>query len=492
MNNYKKTSIIMSIAIITMTILAMSITFMNNDGTFILATGRYIIENGIPFEHPFSIIKDLNFVAQQWLWAVICWLIYDVLGNIGIYIISIITYLLNILVLNKIAKIKKTNTNVYMVLISLIFLLNFNFISIRPTMVTNLLLLLQVYVIEKYMITNKKVKLLWLIPIMILEINLHASLWWMHFVFLLPYIVPPIKNPIIKFTTMTKEEFKSRITPIIFIIIPMILTGILNPYGMDGVMYLIKSYNSELNSLGIIELEAPATNNLLTVIILAIIFICLHIVIKSKNVNQISLYFFCGTTILGLMHLRNSIYFYFGFSIILIDLLKDADFSKLKKIIDKWSKVINTVSIVLVACICIVFLPNINKSVNKKDVDSFGTPVKAIEYLNSLDKKDIKIYTEFNNGGYFELKGYNIFVDARPELYFKGFNEKQDIMKDYVMLRNGCNNKKDYLKLLNKYNFDYLCVDKDSKLNILLESLNDYKPIINSEEYVFYKNLRVK
>lgn len=116
------------------------------------------------------------------------------------------------------------------------------------------------------------------------------------------------------------------------------------------------------------------------------------------------------------------------------------------------------------------------------------TPVKAVEYLDKYAPKDAKIYTGFNNGGYFEWNGYKCFVDARPELYFKSINKKADIFKDYTCLHSGTDASK-LKKLLDKYDFDYLCVTNDT-VNTYLATSTDYNMVLMEDDYTLYEKNR--
>lgn len=48
----------------------------DNDGWFLLNSGRYIENYGIPHTEPFTIHENFHFVMQQWLFDVILWKIY--------------------------------------------------------------------------------------------------------------------------------------------------------------------------------------------------------------------------------------------------------------------------------------------------------------------------------------------------------------------------------------------------------------------------------
>lgn len=114
--------------------------------------------------------------------------------------------------------------------------------------------------------------------------------------------------------------------------------------------------------------------------------------------------------------------------------------------------------------------------------DSSRTPVKAVEYLK--DKKDARIYTGFNEGGYFEYMGFQSFMDPRPEIFFKSINKKEDVFRDYLNLRTA---KTDALveKVIQKYDFEYLCASKGSRLDSYL--LRKCDMVVNGNGYRLYQ-----
>lgn len=50
----------------------------NNDGWFLLNSGRYVENFGIPHTEPFTIHEGFHFVMQQWLFALGLWKIYEI------------------------------------------------------------------------------------------------------------------------------------------------------------------------------------------------------------------------------------------------------------------------------------------------------------------------------------------------------------------------------------------------------------------------------
>ena len=60
------------------------LTCVDSDSYFLMATGRYIVENGeVPKINPFVIHSDLAIIVQQWIIDVINYLLYDNFGING-------------------------------------------------------------------------------------------------------------------------------------------------------------------------------------------------------------------------------------------------------------------------------------------------------------------------------------------------------------------------------------------------------------------------
>ena len=327
-NDYIHLPIIVILFLLTCHLISM--IFFDNDGYFILASGEYISNHGIPKINPFCIVENLKIIIQQSPWAVYCYQIYHNFVNMGLYISCVLLCVLNIFALYKLSKLKNVNTTFSILFLLFIFALNSVFCSIRPTMVTTFLLTLEIYILEKYKKENNKKILLFLILISFFEINMHAAIWIFHFVFILPYIVPPIKNPFIKF-----KEWNYHILPIILVTIPMFLVGFLNPYGLDGMLYLVYSFGDKLKNAGIKEMQPYNLNDIFGITIVVVTFIILFLISKKKELAVEPFYIFCGTTLMGFMYRRNQIYFFLGLICIVFELVSNFDFSKVKNFVTK-------------------------------------------------------------------------------------------------------------------------------------------------------------
>ena len=452
---------------------------LDNDFSFIINTGRYILKNGFITVEPFTIHNGFFFIPQQWLSAVIFYLIYSKLGIVGIIVFEMLVNSLIIFLLYKIAFLI-TNDKIKSILITISINIIFHVtgtITTRPQIFDILLLLLQILILESY-IYKKKYKCLYFLPIIsIIFINLHASIWPMMFVFLLPYYGEYVIKKIKK-----EETFKIK-----HLVITTILTGLcglINPYHIHSVTYLFNSFGiKEINNY--ITEMIPITINYFKLYML--IFLGFILIYKNKGKNQIRyILFFLGTTYLMLSHLKGSIFFLIGFFLILCQSFKNKNKKKIKYSTNLKEKLIYIgLFIMMASIICL----NIHYEENK-------SLVPILNYLNKNADKNIKLYTEYDDGGHFEYQGYKCYIDPRAEVFLKSNNKKEDIFKEYYNMKMGLI---DTYKFLKKYNFDYLVVNDSNRFLFKeLKSNSNYKQVVKTtstyfkekETYYLYKRIK--
>ena len=88
----KKTKIKFNIiAIISIIIFAFAISpkTLQNDTYYTIEIGKYVLENGITMQDPFS-WHELSYTFPHWAYDVMIYLIYNIGGHLGIYISTIV------------------------------------------------------------------------------------------------------------------------------------------------------------------------------------------------------------------------------------------------------------------------------------------------------------------------------------------------------------------------------------------------------------------
>lgn len=450
---------------------------IDNDFWFTIAEGKYVLKNGFPHTVPFTIYNNLDFIYQSWGTGVIFYLIHKYFGLYGILffvniILTIIIYLYYKLCMLVSNKNKIISTIVTIVTMSL---LASTFITTRPQIFTYLNLILVLYIMELYAKTNNKKYLLILPIISLIQINIHGMFFFMLFIFMLPYIVNAFK-----FNFKNDIQKKYDLKPIVLIMIIMLLTGLINPYGIKNILYVFTSYGQKILNETIIELVPLSFSSSYDKIIIFIIFLVYFLYFKSKNIPIRHYLLLFGTTYLAFDCSRSIALFIIGALFPLSYLYKD----KIPNIdIEKYIPIsIKCFIIVIFLIITSLFL-----IFSKKDF--YPISKEPIDYLaENFNTKTMKLYINFNDGSYAVYKEIKVNIDPRAEVYLKKNNHKSDIYKEYRDLKSNNINYKEYL---DKYKFTHLLVKKndplyeklkkDSYNYILIKRFKNYDIYINSD-----------
>lgn len=429
---------------------------IDNDFWFLINTGKTILTKGFITIEPFTIHEGLKFIPQQWLTDVIFYILYSKLGVYGIFALLVIINILIIFLMYKLCLLVSNNKVKLSLLITIVtdILLEMFAFTTRPQIFDILLLLLEIYLLELYIKKKKNKYLIGLPIISLLMLNLHASIWPILFIFLIPYFLGKLK-----FKWTIKEDYK--LIPLIITFILMLLITIINPYKLELQEYFFNSYDISYINNSVLEMTPVNITNGLIFIIYIFMVLLTYYLNKDKKVNLRYLLLILGTTYLLLKHYKGIIFFSIASLLILSYNLKDYFPFEKKEVTSKYYLPITCFLIVGIFIICIIFIP-----IDKE----FNNPlVKVGNYLEDNVSKNIKLYTNYNNGAYFEYLGYKTYLDARAEVFLKKNNQKEDILFEYYNLERG---KLNYREFLDKYNFDYLVIDSKELLYTYIKDTN--------------------
>lgn len=441
---------------------------LDNDFWFLINTGKEILKDGFIHVEPFTIHEGLNFIPQQWLTDIIFYIIYDTFDIKGMFYLTIICNGIIIFLFYKISYLMNSNNKKSLIItvFSDLFLIISGILTTRPQMFDIILFSLELYFIELYIKSTKK-KYLYFIPLIsLLLINIHASMWVMLFVFMVPYYVE-------YFYLKIKKRKRMEIKPLIIITIITFLVGFINPYGIDAITYLFKSYGfSKINSV-VAEMQSVSIDNFSGKFIYLIIATVFYSFYFNKGKNKIRYFLLSiGTIYLGLSHFKGVIYL-----IIILPLVLSYNFRINGDYYNKMNILLYEKIVYLLFMIVFMFFIGFKTKLSKGE--------SLIEFANYLDAnatKDIKLYTNYNDGGYMEYRGYKCYIDARAEVFVEKNNQKEDIFDEWFDIENG---KLTVIEFSNKYNFDYLLVDSDENMFL--------KELLNSENHaIVYQSITDK
>ena len=444
---------------------------IDNDFWFTINQGRYVITNGFPNTVISTIHSNLSFIYQSWGTGTIYYLIYKYLGDIGIIIFATLIIETIIYFFYKLCLLVSNNNKVSITLSIVFSMLLYPFLTIRPQLFTILNLVLIMYFIESY-IKKKNTKYLIPIPfIYLLQVNMHG----IYFVPLLIFVVPHLINSF-KFKIKNIESDGYNKKPLIITYIISILVGFINPYIYKIFTYGFSSYGNNSLSNSIEELNGLSFDNNLGKVCILVLFITYFIYFFRKNKLPIRYYLLLfGTTIMALDAYK-SFYLFMVCSLFPIAYIyrKNNEYKNDKKVI------ITSLLTITVTSLFIFLTINVNKPYNY-DIANYLDSNNDIEYP--------KLYTSFYDGSYLEYRGYNCYIDPRAEVFLKVNNKKEDIIVEYFDLQKG---KIAYTEFLNKYNFDYLIIEKEHDIlyfNFINYDVNNYEKIYENNTHEIWKKV---
>lgn len=487
MKKNKKVYIILAFFIIIITALSVR-RVMQNDIFFTIATGREMLANGYDNMDHLTWHEGLTFYKLRWAFDIVMAILYNITGFTGIYIFVMIIAIITMLSLFYI--LLKQKNNVVLAFIatvsSSLIMAGIGTFTARAQIISYLILLLEVFFIEKLLTTSKKKYYIYLFLISVFLVNFHASVWPVTIILVMPFLAEAILNKIIKNKKDTKLVIEDlKIKPLVITIIILFVGSFLSPIGTYTHIYMFKVMGT-VSSEFILELQPT---NLLTSVgmcTMLVVYVVLVLSTKAKiKVRDLLLFF--GLFIMAVLAVRNQSFFFIIGMIPLTRIVNNFfetydNEHLLQKVANKLNK--NSVLAILGICILIFIVPAIVQRIGEEYVDKTVYPVDATEYiLNNLDYENMRIYNHFNFGSYLEMNGIKAFIDSRSEIFCKEFNNV-DILEDWYNVVNG---EVHYDDLFDKYNIDYAIVYNTERINTYLKKDENYNKLYEDDYFSIYE-----
>lgn len=453
---------------------------LDNDIWFLLNSGRYVLENGLPTTEPFTIHQGLSFVMQQWLSASLFWAVYSKLGAVGLFALVTLFYGLIILTIYKICMLisQKNFLVSFAVTLTVGVLISF-FMQTRPFIISSLLIVLEVFFLESFIQKGKRAYLYFLPLLSLLGVNFHAAMWPMLFVVLIPYWADSFQ---FRLGMLEGQGYAKK--PLFIVSAIMLAAGLINPYGLGAMRYLFQSYGHPEISALVREMLPANINQPFGKIIFGSMFavILVYGLYQKGRTKLRYILLTLGVAFLALSSIRGFLFFgIFGF-FPLSFYCKDIEIRE-KAVVTVRQKSMKTV---LIVSLCLIagfgLIQKYNRTVRfVSEPDGAG----AVDYL--LEHADIQtaiLYTHYDVGGYAEYMGFKCYIDPRAEVFVKKNNGKADIMAEFYQLQKG------YLycgEFLQKYDFTHLLVPRNDILYVYLPNEPDYRLVYEDGEYRLFE-----
>lgn len=501
------------------------------DTRFVMNLGQYILEHGFPYVDPFTVHENLQLVAQQWLSGVIFWEAYKNFGLDGLLIVDGICAAALVLIYWRLCLFVSGGNKILSFALS--FVVGFLIASAivpRPHILSTMLLLIEVFLLEKFTRTENAKFLIPLPLISIVLVNLHAAVWLMSLVVCLPFLF--VKN------------FR-HIKFLLAAMVGIVLCGLINPYGVDAMTYVFRSYGIDKINVSIAEMLTPSAHGFSG----KCFYVAETFLIFSLARFKVPLrYIFLsgGITFMAIMHGRNIILFYLLATFPLAYMWRDFSLEKfkLKRVpmtilclilvllntaviitfiqtqleeISLPFKILFFTTVLFVIYILLVLkvegrilhptiLPRKNlsllitffitsgifiSSLNTNKTKPDETYTDAIKFLLRTERpENISLYVNQGIGGLAGSFGIKYYIDSRSEVFLPANNGQKDIFEEYCDFTSG---KIYYKDFFNRYNFTHIILTNESEF--LFSQLSDdknFRVIYESEHVEGYEVIRCR
>lgn len=452
--------------------LLFGVGFIPIDWYFMVPTGKYILSNGFPTVNPWFVLEEpvvgSPYVIQQWLYC-----LYAVfIDKFKLYLPAMLLMIaLIVLVMLKLAKLKNIpkKDTILAIMLSLWASKNYMF-SLRPEALTILLLLCEIYCLERIsqiqssdMYKRLKPKLLKytliIIALQILEANLHSSMWMFHFCVLLAYLVPFVgKQARVKLNAET-----------ILMILGMMGGVICSPIGIHAVTYVFNALIS--NTFDLIEVVEMAGMSAGIIKPLMLVLLMFYWNFSRGTLKISSVWLMLGFSVAMAMQFKNTMFMPVAIYMAFTDILEDRSFMEVTYEPAPFMKMAVTV---FVFCGLQIF---IDASYTCIDNGYWRSEYPMYTIHNAMleiqaredDWQDVHVFTTCESGSYLEYSGFkHVYLDARPEMFNrKGLvDENMSVLEEFnIYCRAGVDfdgneiTDADITEQLSKYEFEYYFID---------------------------------
>lgn len=455
---------------------------LDNDAYWIINSGRYVLENGIPHIEPFTLHEGLHFVMQQWLTAVSFAAIYDLAGTVGLLLFVFILFVLTVFAVYQLCLLISNGNQLvsYMVAVADTLIL-FIFMTTRPYPISLLLFLLEIILLERWVRNKKNMELLLLPMLSLLLINFHGAMWPFLFVIALPYVIDSFP---FHFKMLKGEGYPKK--PILMALLLSVVAGFINPYGLEAMTYLFRSYGYQNISAYVSEMKPPDFQGVTGIVVLGVFFLvgAVYLFAKQPRTKVRYALLTLGTGYLALSSVRSlSLFAICGFPF-LAYALRDIkppfrDSAVLKP------RIRNLIIYCLIIISIGTFVFQMGES--RKTIDPTN-PIDATNYIiEELQSPQIRLYADYNWGGYLEFRGLKPFIDARAEVFVKANNGARDILDDMIAMYRG---ELHYTKFVSIYQFNVLLVKEGDLMATYLAEDHQYTLAYTAGDALVYVDKR--
>jgi len=447
---------------------------------FHLATGRYILLNGsVPHVDTFSCTNPGQpYIAHGWLSDILLYLIYSRIGpNLLIFLFALFTTIAFWFLFNR------SDDHIFVRGLALLLgvwtvLPN---IGVRPRVFTLLIFAAYFVILTEYLRQARPRYLFWLVPLMVLWVNLHGG-----FLLGLTMIALAIVGTFLdsRFAQESPDETLSRIRPLALTLIVCALAALLNPYGVKIYSYIFGVLSAPEYQEVVLDWLPPDFHQSEQLPLIILILVTVSVMALSpKRVRPSELLFFLATLYMTLKMQRNAMIFAIVASSLLADYggpLWNVVFRQAKEQ-PFWSRtgVRQSVLNILLLLPLLLFGVKLKNLVYREPTQQMaGVPFSATQYLKDKGLTGCT-FTDGNVWGAYLIWAAPenpVYIDGR-DMYPTAF------VKEYVQIIRG---RKDWREAFQQYGVKNAILSRSSILATQLKESPEWQKVFEDDYSIVF------
>ncbi len=478
-------------------VLCIGLTFkyLQLDTFYSIKLGEFLSAHSVDFLDHYCWIAKLPYTYPHWLYDLFLYYVYHYFGYMGIYVSTIILFIILGLCLYYI-HLKLNKNEVVSIIISIICVFQLTMFAVaRAQLISLICFVLEFYWITRLIDTGQKKYILYLLGICLLVANVHATVWLFYFILFLPFLGQQIVYFFIK---KYKKNIDSCFKIIIddvknfkYLLIAFVISlfgGLLSP---SRICYTYIFRVMLGNSQHVLSEHLPLTIIEHPFFIVAILITLIILIFTKTKIYLHELFMMSGLLLMSFVSVRHLSFFYtiglIEIGIVCSRCLKDCgdhSLDILGSILINYKFVYVFVLMIILAFSIFRYFEHSKEEFVLKE----KYPIGASKYIKeNLDYKNIKLYNQYNYGSYLLFQGIPVFIDARCDLYLKEFNGME-----YSIFDELSDIEYDYEERFDYYGVDYALLPKKSIFSKLLTKDHDYRIIYQDQYFVLFERSEVK
>lgn len=430
-----------------------------------IKAGEYMFNNGVLTKDVFSwFMNGKYWMSHEWAFDYLIYLLKYLFGSGHLFIYPFVCVLSLLLILffsNK----KNYLKNIIFSLVWLVgFLIFCVFIQARPHMISFLFVALTIWFLYD-LFKNEYSKKIYLLPVVtLLWANFHGGSSNLSYLFCLIFVVVGLfefKCGKIEATRLNKKQIIKYLS--VALICAVVIC--INPHGVKMLLYPYSNIVDTVMINFISEWQPTVLSNMSHYpYFILVIFIVFVLLLSKENIKIVDLALLGISVFLGLKSIRFWAYTYILMNYVVFNYVPERK-------IDRGT---TRLLFMLGAIFLCIFITNFNMLGTEYDKTTISE-----EMIKTLKKESPeRLFNMYDYGGELIYNDIEVFVDGRADLYSR-YN-----LSDYsnISMLQG-----DYVKLIEKYNFDYCLVTKEYPINMYLHYSKDYDVILEEENMILYK-----